>query len=336
MQAWAQESLEYGSFYWDRWVATYENLRALAAQLIGAQAGEIAIAKNTSEGISTIANGVDWRAGDRIVAFREEFPSNRYPWEALRLRHGIEITWLHETATPDEIAQACRGARLLAISFVQYLSGRRTDLTAIGEICERNGTLFVVDAIQGMGVFPLDVRKAKIHALAADGHKWMMGPEGCAIVFVAAEIQDQIRPTEYGWTTVRRPNDFTPREIELRRTAARYECGSLNTIGCFGLRAALQFILSIGVERIGQAVAALTERFETGIRERGFELLAQHTAETRSGIVSFRKPGEDPRQTVRALQAAGFLAAPRQEWVRVSPHFYLAPSEMDALLKELS
>src|SRR5262249_20588911 len=147
------------------------------ATMINAHRDEIAIVKNTSEGIATIAMGIDWRRGDRLIVFNEEFPANQYPWRKLE-DEGVCLQWLSVHDPLDKIDEVCRGARLLALSFVQYLSGYRSDLAAVGEICRRHGTFFFVDAIQGLGAFPLDVQKSNIHALAADGHKWLTGPEG--------------------------------------------------------------------------------------------------------------------------------------------------------------
>src|SRR5271154_2927792 len=259
MQWLAQEALDFGSLHYDRWMDTYEQLRVAAARLIGADRREIALVKNTSEGIATIAMGLDWHPGDRVVAFREEFPSNYYPW--LRLEeHRVSVDWLSVTDPLDSIDRACQGAKLLAISFVQYLSGLRSDLNAIGEICHRHGCFFLVDAIQGLGAFPLNVRTAHIDALAADGHKWMLGPEGCGILYVRKSRQDSIFPEEFGWTTVAGYNDYASRDMALRQDAGRYECGTLNTIGCYGLRASLELLLEIGTDRTSVAIQGLADQ----------------------------------------------------------------------------
>ncbi len=331
MKQLADECLDFGSWYYERWLRAYERLRAAAAQLINASASEIAIVKNTSEGIATIANGLTWRPGDRIVAFEEEFPSNWLPWKRLE-ESGVGVTWLHYDATLQQIEDAARGARLLAISYVQYLSGYRANLNAIGEICGRHSVFFLVDAIQGLGVFPVDVEQAHIDALAADGHKWLMGPEGCGLLYVRKARQDEIHPTEIGWMTVANHNDFSARDLTPRADAGRYECGTLNTIGCYGLGAAMEFVNAVGPERIGAAVQSLGDHLYTELAERGFEMLGTRTPETGAGIVSFRKPGEDPRYTVRKLKEAGYMAAPRQGWVRLSPHFYVPPEDLYRLV----
>ncbi len=330
----ADDAWRFGSCHYSEWMETYEGLRVAAARLIGAHRDEIAQVKNTSEGIATVAMGLDWRPGDKIVAFQEEFPANYYPWKRLESR-GVQVEWLSVTDPLDRIDAACRGARLLAISFVQYLSGYRADLEAIGEICHRRGCLFLVDAIQGLGAFPVDVRKARIHALAADGHKWLLGPEGCGILYVQKDIQDQIEPVEFGWTNVAGYADYSSRDMALRTDAGRYECGTLNTIGCYGLRASIDFLLSVGIDRIAPHVQALGDSIAAGAAAKGYEVLGTRTSATGAGIVSIRKPGQDARLAVSSLKSQGFIAAPRQGWIRLSPHFYISPEDIERLLEAL-
>src|SRR6185369_12343326 len=335
MEQLADDACLYGSLHYDQWMDAYEGVRVAAARLIGADSPEIAIVKNTSEGVSMVAVGIDWKPGDKMVAFREEFPSNFYPWKRLESR-GITVEWLSINDTLDRVDAAAKGARLLAISFVQYLSGFRADLVALGEICARHGCLFFVDAIQGLGAFPLDVRKAKIHALAADGHKWVMGPEGCGVLYVRKDVQDLIEPVEFGWINVAGHADYASRDMTLRSDAGRFECGTLNTIGCYGLRAALEFVLEVGVDRIGPQVQKLADRIAEGVAAKGYEVLGERSPQTGAGIVSFRKPDVDHRVIVRDLKAKGFIAAPRQGWVRVSPHFYVGEDKIESFIDALA
>jgi cysteine desulfurase/selenocysteine lyase len=330
----ADDCTNYGSLHYDQWLAAYEGVRVAAAKLIGADRSEIALMKNTSEGIATVAMGLDWRPGDRIVGFREEFPANLYPWKLLEEK-GVTVTWLSVTDPLDRIDEACRGARLLTISFVQFLTGYRAPILEIGEICRRHNCFYFVDAIQGLGAFPLDVRAAHIDALAADGHKWLLGPEGCGILYLNIGRLPEVKPVEFGWTNVAGYNDYGSRDMSLRPDAGRYECGTLNTIGCFGLRASLEFLLEVGVERIGPAVQGLGDRIASGVQATGYELLGSRTPQTGAGIVTFRKPGVDEREIVRRLRAAGITAAPRAGWVRTSPHFYITDSDIDRMLEVL-
>lgn len=330
----ADDCLQFGSLHYDQWLAAYEGVRLAAARLIGADRSEIALVKNTSEGIATVAIGLDWRPGDRIVAFREEFPANYYPWKLLEAQ-GVAVTWLSVEDPLDRIDEACRGARLLSISFVQFLSGYRAPIQAIGEICRHNRCIYLVDAIQGLGAFPIDVRTWGIDALAADGHKWLLGPEGCGILYINQNLMSQVKPVEFGWTNVAGYNDYGSRDMALRADAGRYECGTLNTIGCFGLRAAIEFLLEVKVGAIAPVVQNLGDRIAAGVEAKGYEVMGNRTPETGAGIVSFRKANFEDKEIVRRLRAAGISAAPRAGWVRTSPHFYISPSDIDHMLEVL-
>src|SRR5580704_1064829 len=272
----ADDCMLNGSRHYKDWMDTYEGLRVAASRLIGADSSEIALVKNTSEGIATVAMGLDWKPGDRMVAFLEEFPANYYPWKRLEEK-GIAVTWLSVTDDLEKIADAARGARLLAISFVQFLSGYRAPIQAIGEICHANGCIFLVDAIQGLGAFPLDVKTCHIDALAADGHKWLLGPEGCGILYINRGLQDRIEPAEFGWTNVAGYNDYASRDMALRQDAGRYECGTLNTIGCFGLRASIELLLEVGIGKIAPLIQNLGDRIAAGVLSKGYELMGTRT-----------------------------------------------------------
>lgn len=334
MKGLADDCLAFGSYHYDAWMGAYEALRVAAAKLLHADRSEIALVKNTSEGIATVASGLDWRPGDKVVAFAEEFPANYYPWKRLEER-GVRVEWLSCLDPLDRVDEAARGARLLAISFVQYLSGYRAPLDAIGEICHRHGCLFLVDAIQGLGAFPVDVRRSRIHALAADGHKWLLGPEGCGILYLQRDVQDSVFPVEFGWTNVANYADYASRDMSLRPDAGRYECGTLNTIGCFGLKAAIEFLLEAGIANIAAQVQALGDRIDQGARNKGYEVMGNRTPESGAGIVTFRKRDTDSRVIVRQLREKRIAAAPRQGWVRASPHFYITAAEIDEMIAAL-
>jgi selenocysteine lyase/cysteine desulfurase len=330
----ADDVCRFGSYHYDEWLETYEAVRISTAQLINASRSEIAIVKNTSEGISMVANGIDWKKGDKVVGFREEFPANFFPWKRLEDR-GVKVEWLSIEDPLEVIDKAASGACLLAISHVNYLSGFRIDLEAVGEICERRGCLFFVDAIQGLGVIPIDVRRCRIHALAADGHKWLLGPEGCGILYIRADVQDSLAPLEFGWTNVAGFADYASRDMKLRPDAGRYECGTLNTIGCYGLSASLDLLLEAQIECVSECVQALASRVAAGVERKGYEILGSRDPDKASGIVSFRKSGVDSRAIVRHLKDRRIIAAHRQGWVRISPHFYVLAEEMDRIVEEL-
>jgi cysteine desulfurase / selenocysteine lyase len=318
MRGLADDACQWGSFHYDQWMACYEGFRAAAAKLIGSGAGEIAITKNTSEGIATIQMGLDWRAGDKVVAFQEEFPANFFPWKRLEAR-GVRVEWLSIYDPLEKIEAAVKGARLLSVSFVNYLSGHRVDLQAIGDICHRHDCFYFVDAIQGLGVFPIDVKAMHIDA----------------VLYVGAHVQDRIEPVEFGWTNIAGYNDYACRDMTLRTDAGRYEPGTLNTIGCYGLRASMEFLLEVGVENVGPQVLHNAAALAGGAIDKGYELMIPRPAESCSGIVSMQKPGVDSRYVVKQLREARITAAPRQGWVRVSPHLYNNPDDIGRFIEAL-
>jgi selenocysteine lyase/cysteine desulfurase len=331
----ATQAEAWASFHYPTWLDAYEGLRASAARLIGASPREIAIVKNTSEGIATVQLGIDWKPGDRVIAFREEFPANFYPWKLLEPK-GVVVTWLSIYDPLDVVEKAAKGARLLAISHVNYLTGHRVDLETIGSICKKNEVFFLVDAIQGLGVFPIDVEVMQIDALSADGHKWLMGPEGCGILYIRRDRQAEVQPVEFGWTNVAGFHDYGSRDMTLRDDAGRYECGTLNTIGVFGLRAAVEFVLETGVPFIEERVLANTRTLAEGLAARGLELARPWEQHTASGIVAFRSADEPPEGIVARLRSAGIVAAVRQGWVRLAPHFYQTGDDMNLVLRQIS
>jgi cysteine desulfurase / selenocysteine lyase len=330
----ADDVCRHGSLHYDKWMEAYAGLRTTAAKLINASPGEIAILKNTSEGISAIAEGLAWKPGDKVVVFEEEFPANYYPWLRLE-RRGVKLAPLSIYDPIEKIAEEIEGARLLSISYVNYLSGFRVNLQRLGELCSDHGCFFFVDAIQGMGAFPIDVEACHIDALSADGHKWMLGPEGNAVLYVREKWLDAIEPVEFGWTNPVNYADYSSRDMTLRPNAGRYECGTLNTIGCFGQRAALEFLLGIGIDKISEALHTLADQLEASLRARGYQVLTRRTRDTGSGIVTFRHPSLDCRSIVSDLGRNRIVATSRQGWIRMSPHFYISPEDVEQVVEIL-
>jgi cysteine desulfurase / selenocysteine lyase len=325
-----------GAENWQQWVRTYDTARRSLAQLLNADPGEIALTKNTSEGVSTFANGLEWRPGDEIVSIEGEFPSNYYAWKALEKR-GVVLRLVQPQrgfVSHESIVSALSSrTRVVAVSFVDYLSGLRLDLEKLGQACAAQGCLLFVDAIQGLGAFPLDVKAAQIAGLAADGHKWLLGPEGAGVLYVNRQVMERVTPTEVGWWGVRHWADFTKRELSWRDDARRYECGTLNTVGIYGLGAAVDFLLEAGIPNIAERVLDLTDRLRRGLLDRGHSVFGPQAREEASGIVSFV-----PRQGTAEGLLESFLAhrvqvAARCGMVRVSPHFYNTEAEIDRVLE---
>ena len=325
-----------GAEHWQRWVGTYAAVRRSLAQLLNADTAEIAFTKNTSEGVSTFASGLDWRPGDEVVSIEGEFPANFYAWKALETR-GVVLRLVpaeNGLVSQDALLEALGPrTRVLAVSFVQYLSGFRLDLESLGQACAARGCLLFVDAIQGLGAFPLDVKQANIAGLAADGHKWLLGPEGAGVLYVSREIMDRITPSEIGWTNVRHWSDFTNHDLTWRDDARRYECGTLNTCGICGLGEAVDLLLEVGIGNIAERILGLTQRLRAGLLAQGHSVFGPRARRQASGIVSFAPRQGSAEQLLAWLLEHHVQAAARGGMVRLAPHFYNTEEEIDQVLE---
>ena len=330
-----EDVCRFGGNHWERWLEAYEAVRAKVASFLCATPEEIAFIKNTSEGISLFANGLDWKDGDEVVSIAPEFPANYYPWKYLE-RKGVRLRLVPErdgVITVEDIAAALGpNTRVVAVSFVQFLSGCRLDLERLGEVCQERDILLFVDAIQGLGAFPVDVKKAKVAALAADGHKWLMGPEGSGLFYIRRDLIERIQPSSVGWMSVKAVEDFSSRKLEWAEGARRFECGTLNTAGVYGLGAALDLLLEVGADPIAKRILCLTGRLREGLRQKGHRVFGPSAAEQCSGIVSFTPAKIDPVEMVARLSSRGVSVAARCGKVRISPHFYNTEEEIDRAL----
>jgi selenocysteine lyase/cysteine desulfurase len=318
--------------------AEVARVRTRAARLLGAEADEIAFAKNTTEGLGIVASGLDWKRGDVVVTCDLEYPSNVTPWRGLRER-GVETRLLPGARGHlplERVEEALRDprVRLVSLSSVEFSSGARNDLEAIGALCRDAGVLFCVDAIQSLGCLPLDVERSGIDFLSADGHKWLLCVEGCGIFYCARRMLERLTPRIVGWHNVAEPGDFDRYQTALRSDAGRFEEGSTNTAGIFALGAAIDLILELEVDAIGRRVLALTDRLVDGLSERGARVLSPRGA-CASGIVAFRAGDEPPARTAERLRARRIHTVVRGGAVRASPHCYIEEAEIDALLDAL-
>jgi selenocysteine lyase/cysteine desulfurase len=223
--------------------------------------------------------------------------------------------------------------RVVTVSFVQYLSGFRLDLEKLGQACAAHGCLLFVDAIQGLGAFPVDVKRANIAGLAADGHKWMLGPEGAAVLYVNRQVMDRIVPSEIGWMTVRHWSDFSRRDLSWRDDARRYECGTLNTVGVYGLGAAVNLLLEVGIPNIAERILDLTDRLRSGLLAQGHSVFGPRARAEASGIVSFVPRRGEAERLLEKFVAHRVQVAARGGMVRIAPHFYNTEEEIDRVLE---
>jgi len=338
MENFVRDQREFGALHWKEWYAEYVHLRTSAAKLIGAEPGEIAILKNTSEGLSFVAEGFRWQAGDNVVTTDLEFPSNSTPWRKLD-RRGVEVRVVqsHDGAFNVDDVERCIDdrTRIVTVSAVAFHNGFAADLDAIGELCAARNVLFCVDAIQSVGVLPMDVKRSKITFLAADGHKWMCASEGAAIFFVAAEHRDKLEVLEHGWTNIERKGKFIDCPIDLLPDARRFEAGSLNTSGIYGLRAAIDLLLEIGIADISEETTRIAALLADRLDDIGWRVATPRPI--RSGIVGALPPSGDPTllKWHRLLEENGVVCAPREGMLRFSPHFYNTESEVDRIIDVL-
>ena len=247
------DATQFGTAHYETWMLELEQTRKKFAQLINANLNEVAFVKNTSEGISIVANGFDWQPGDNVVIPDIEFPANVYPWWNLKKR-GVETRMVKtikgKALFDDLVKQIDSRTRILSISSVQCNTGFRSDLNRIGAFCKEKGVLFFVDAIQSLGVLPMDVKKDHIDFLSADGHKWMLSIEGLGGFYISQQALDKIRPVTIGWGNVVKAEDFMNYDFTLKKDAKKFEEGTPNTISAHAFGAALGLLLETGITNI--------------------------------------------------------------------------------------
>ena len=340
MVAFIEDATVNGAVNAEEWAETAEVCRAAAAQLINAATTEIAFMKNTTQGILIAANGIDWREGDNVVTTAVEFPANVYPWWNLKERYGVETRMVPERdgcIHLEDIAAAIdKRTRVVTISHVEFASGYRNDIQAIGTLCREQDIWFVVDAIQSLGAIEVDVKTSQIDILAADGHKWLLAPEGAAIFYCADEKRERLINTNVGWASVVNPRDFLDYDLTLKPDATRFEEGSYNSVGLYGLNAAIELIHEVGIANIEARILDLTARLITGLEAKGYRIITPKIEAARAGIVIFESTKHTtPAEIYAALLEHHIITAERGSGVRVSPHFYNTEVEIERLLDVL-
>ncbi len=338
------EQAETAAYFRAGWQKRIVQVKKAAARLIGAESGaEIAFVANTSTGIAMVANGLDWREGDEVVITDVEYPANRYPWENLK-RLGVRLIEVAQRADGRVLAEDVCDAvtdrtRVVSVSHVQYASGYRTDLRAISEMVHRAGGYLCVDGIQSVGVMPVDVGELGVDFLAADGHKWMLGPEGCGIFYARGDLAEVLRPAVVGWMNMVDSSDYGNYRFEFHKDARRFEPGSYNIPGILALGASLDLLLEVGMEQVWARVEALTGRLCAGLAGKGYRVFSPRGDGERSGIVVFEAGGDGagvalPR-VIAGLEAKGVVIVQREGRLRASPHFYNTFEQVDGLVDGL-
>ncbi len=312
----------------------------MLARLIGAKSeDDIALLKNTTEGISLVAWGLDWQTGDNIVLPQGEFPSNRLPWQAQSV-HGVEIREV-DIRTAESAETALLGTmdsrtRLLSVSAVQWNDGFRLDLEILGKACRAKGVLFFVDAIQQLGALSVDVETCHVDFLAADAHKWLLGPEGIAVFYCRASARPRLRLLQQGWHMFDNPWNFHRGESEPSTSAKRFEAGSPNSVGQAALHASLNLLLKTGMEQVSGRVLQNTEFLINALSlTAGIQITSRTEPERRSGIVSFTHQNIPSQMLNTRLAESGATCAVRGNSIRLSPHFYQDETDLTEFMQIL-
>ncbi|VAW77968.1 Cysteine desulfurase [hydrothermal vent metagenome] len=332
----AEENGRVGTRHYERWLGIEQALREQLKTLINAASSdEIALLKSTSEALSVVAYGMPWKTGDEVIISNQEFPSNRIVWESLHTQ-GVKVVTVNIDHA-DDPEQAITDAitphtRLVSLSSVQYATGLALDLARIGSACRKHDVAFCVDAIQGLGVKPFDVQACQADFVMADGHKWMLGPEGVALFYCRAEWLERLTLQQYGWHMVEAMGDFDQTDWKPAGTARRFECGSPNMLGIQALHASLGLLLEIGIPSVFDQVSSKIQYLIDDIIDHGGTILSATAPERRAGIVTFRYGDEDIQARYYHLQKKGVICALRGGGIRFSPHFYTSKAVLDRAL----
>jgi selenocysteine lyase/cysteine desulfurase len=339
LRAWAEDQEKNGVVHWPDWEKKLRATRADLARLINAHPDEIAFVASTTHGIGLVAEGFPWRAGDSVVTAAEEYPSNIYPWLNLADR-GVTLrtvptrdgrVWAH-----DLIAATDATTRVLTISHVEFASGFRNDLDALGGYCRAHGIALFVDAIQGLGPLVVDVSRTPIDFLAADGHKWLLGPEGAGFLYVRRDWIDRLRPLGVGWHSVVGSYNNPGIDFTLKPTAERWEGGSFNMPGLQAFGASVGLLLELGPRAVSERILDRAEAVREVARAAGWSVVGSTRPEDLSGIVALAKPGVDPNAVVAHLRERGVAAACRRGRLRFSPHVYNNGDDLGRLREALA
>ncbi|MEN8164939.1 MAG: aminotransferase class V-fold PLP-dependent enzyme [Acidobacteriota bacterium] len=309
--------------------------RHVGSELIGCSPEDISLIRSTSEGLSLIAEGMDWAEDDEVLVGAEEFAANAAPWLNLQTR-GVKIIRFPQTdgrVDPEEVERhVSEKTRLLAVSWVSFHTGWIAPLIGLAGLCRERNIIFVLDAIQGLGVLPLKMQQIGIDAVVADGHKWLLGPEGAGLMATSTELRKRLRPVLSGWRNIRMSlTDAFLEKPDYREDGRKFEPGATNSVGLAGMSAALDLLTTVGPETVLARVESLNRALTRILLAHGWDLRSPGSGHPVAGIVSGRPPGGDADEARRALEERHVICSVRQDLVRFSPHFYTSGAELEAL-----
>ncbi len=331
---------ENGSLHYRNWLRERQETRELLAAMLGARPEQVAFVRNTSDGLSTVANGLRWQPGDNIVTFRNEFPSNIYPWLRISQVLGVELRFCEERDGRIDLSELIDlidyKTKVVAISHVQYASGFCADLERLGQAARKHGALLVADVIQSLGVIALNVTAQLVDVAAAACHKWLLTPEGLGVLYLSDRARERIEPTLVGWTSVPNPEDYGNFTQGWSVGTLPWETGTSPTALVYGLKSSLNLLNSLGIEKIASYLEDLSDYLCGRLQDSDYEVASSRAKSEKSQIVCIRhRDGIPPMSLYKRLQAQAIITAPRGGRLRISPHVYNSQTEIDQLLKAL-
>lgn len=313
-----------------------EKARSDCAGLINAAPENLCFVRSTSHGISLVASGLKWKAGENIVTYNREFPANIYPWMNL-IKRGVEVRMVREREgrVPVEDIEKLINAqtRLVAVSLVQFTNGFRIDIKRLSDICRKRGVLLLVDAIQALGVVPFDVKETPVDFLAADGHKWLLSFEGLGIFYINPALLNSLDLSIVGWNSVVNPQEYLSYKLELRPDARRFEEGSYNVLSILGLGASASLFAEAGVSKLFSRALEITGMIAEELGKTGSKIISPMEPESRSAILSVIPPNSDLQAVNQKLRERGILCSVRAGAIRLSPHGYQDLSDAEKFLQ---
>lgn len=331
---------ENGTVNMQNWLDTKKRCRNLVSEMLKVKPETVAFMRNTSDGFSTVANGLDWAEGDNIVTFAKEFPSNFYPWKRIRDVYGVELRTVPERDGRIDLDELIglidSNTKLVSISAVQFNSGFRADLERIGRAARAVDALFAVDIIQAFGVIPFDLDAQFVDVACGASHKWLFSPEGCGIIYVSERARNRIEPTQVGWISVETPWDFDDYEQNWKPNALAWESGTGPSSLFYGMEQSLKILNELGAEKIQGYLEELTDELCELLISKNYQLISSRLKGEKSQIVSLMpKSGQTSQDVAADLQAKNIIISPRGERLRIAPHIFNNRSDIERLIEEM-
>ncbi|MGI8555358.1 MAG: aminotransferase class V-fold PLP-dependent enzyme [Pyrinomonadaceae bacterium] len=331
---------ENGTLNFNKWVETKNRARKLAAEMLNVRAEQIAFMRNTSDGLATVANGLEWSEGENIVTFEREFPANFYAWRRIRDAYGVELRLCPERGgridLDEFISLIDANTRIVSISAVQFASGFRADLERIGKAARKNDALLAIDIIQGFGAMPFDLEAQLVDIAAGTSHKWLCAPEGCGILYLSDRARERVKPTLVGWISVEDPWDFEDFEQDFKPNALAWESGTGSSALFYGLEQSLKLLQQTGLKNIENYLEDLSDYLCELLAGKNYDIVSSRAKGEKSQIVCIKHRGDlTSNEVAKHLQHENIIVAPRGERIRIAPHFFNNRQDIEMLIEHL-